>query len=149
MKTPSGWWRAPRTSLCPSSTAPPTSRLARAAGSSRSQPTQSGEDSGDGGAPSPYGPFATKQALKRASKKRDKMARRGARASGAPAPAPAPVQTALGFGAFEAHTSGFGSRMLLVMGYGGQGSGLGREGRGIAEPISVDRRPKLRGLGAT
>lgn len=37
--------------------------------------------------------------------------------------------------------------MLLAMGYGGQGTGLGKEGRGIAEPISVDRRPKSLGLG--
>lgn len=139
----------PLDTACPSFPGVLTGRLARAAGSGQSQPTQSGEDSGEGGAPSPYGPFATKQSLKRASKKRDKLARRTARASGAPAPAPAPVQTALGFGAFEAHTSGFGSRMLLVMGYGGQGTGLGREGRGIAEPIAVDRWPKLRGLGAT
>jgi len=118
------------------------------AGSSLSQLTPSGEESGEAGAPSPF--FnTTKSQLKRASKKRDKLARRAARASGAgtPAPAPGPAQTSLGFGAFEAHTSGFGSRMLLAMGFGGQGMGLGREGRGMAEPIFAEQRPKRSGLG--
>ncbi len=113
--------------------------------------TQSGDESCEPpGAPSPFAALnVTQQQLKRASKKRDKLARRAARAGGGGAPAPAePVQTALGFGAFEAHTSGFGSRILRAYGFSGQGTGLGREGTGIAEPIAVARRPKSRGLGA-
>jgi len=34
------------------------------------------------------------------------------------------------------------------MGFGGQGMGLGREGRGMAEPIFAEQRPKRSGLGA-
>jgi hypothetical protein len=87
--------------------------------------TQSGDESCEPpGAPSPFAALnVTQQQLKRASKKRDKLARRAARAGGGGTPAPAePVQTALGFGAFEAHTSGFGSRILRAYGFSGQGT---------------------------
>ena len=42
------------------------------------------------------------------------------------------------FGAFEAHTSGFGSRMLAKMGFQGEGAGMGKDGRGIS---GQSRRP--------
>lgn len=45
--------------------------------------------------------------------------------------------------------AGFGSRMLAKMGYEGQGSGLGRNQQGRAEPITATMRPKQLGLGAT
>ena len=45
--------------------------------------------------------------------------------------------------------AGFGSRMLAKMGYGGQGSGLGRQQQGRADPITATMRPKQLGLGAT
>ncbi|KAI3714944.1 hypothetical protein L6452_21906 [Arctium lappa] len=51
------------------------------------------------------------------------------------------------YGAFEMHTTGFGSRMMAKMGYV-DGGGLGKDGRGIAEPIQVIQRPKSLGLGA-
>ncbi|KAK9049880.1 hypothetical protein SSX86_031152 [Deinandra increscens subsp. villosa] len=51
------------------------------------------------------------------------------------------------YGAFEMHTTGFGSRMMAKMGYV-DGNGLGKEGKGIAEPIEVIQRPKSLGLGA-
>lgn len=51
------------------------------------------------------------------------------------------------YGAFEMHTTGFGSRMMAKMGYV-DGGGLGKDGRGIAEPIQVIQRPKALGLGA-
>lgn len=49
-------------------------------------------------------------------------------------------------GAFEVHTKGFGSRMMAKMGFV-EGSGLGKEGQGIVQPIEVVQRPKLLGLG--
>ncbi|KAL4571404.1 hypothetical protein LXL04_018163 [Taraxacum kok-saghyz] len=51
------------------------------------------------------------------------------------------------YGAFENHTTGFGSRMMAKMGYV-DGGGLGKDGRGMAEPIEVIQRPKSLGLGA-
>ncbi|KAC9164490.1 hypothetical protein E3N88_46277 [Mikania micrantha] len=51
------------------------------------------------------------------------------------------------YGAFEMHTTGFGSRMMAKMGYV-DGGGLGKDGRGISEPIEVIQRPKSLGLGA-
>ncbi|EXC23988.1 Zinc finger CCCH-type with G patch domain-containing protein [Morus notabilis] len=50
------------------------------------------------------------------------------------------------FGAFEEHTKGFGSKMMAKMGFI-EGGGLGKEGKGIAEPIEVIKRPKSLGLG--
>ncbi|KAF2547284.1 hypothetical protein F2Q70_00023711 [Brassica cretica] len=50
-------------------------------------------------------------------------------------------------GAFEQHTTGFGSRMMARMGFV-DGSGLGRESQGIVNPLVAVRRPKARGLGA-
>ena len=52
------------------------------------------------------------------------------------------------FGAFEKHTSGFGSRMLAKMGFQGEGSGVGKGGTGIAEPVAAVTRAKRVGLGA-
>ena len=52
------------------------------------------------------------------------------------------------FGAFEKHTTGFGSRMLAKMGFQGQGSGVGKSGEGIAEPLTATTRAKRVGLGA-
>ena len=52
------------------------------------------------------------------------------------------------FASFEAHTTGFGSRMLAKMGFKGEGSGLGRSGQGIASPVLAERRPKKKGLGS-
>ncbi|KAL8236953.1 hypothetical protein R6Q59_018034 [Mikania micrantha] len=51
------------------------------------------------------------------------------------------------YGEFEMHTTGFGSRMMAKMGYV-DGGGLGKDGRGISEPIEVIQRPKSLGLGA-
>ena len=59
-----------------------------------------------------------------------------------------PSSYAADFGAFEAHTTGFGSRLMRRMGYV-EGGGLGPEGRGISEPVSQSLRPKNLGLGAT
>ncbi|CAM6107531.1 unnamed protein product [Calypogeia fissa] len=51
------------------------------------------------------------------------------------------------FATFEAHTKGFGSRMMAKMGYR-EGLGLGRDKQGIAEPIEAIKRPRSLGLGA-
>lgn len=50
-------------------------------------------------------------------------------------------------GAFEQHTTGFGSRMMARMGFV-EGSGLGRESQGIVNPLVAVRRPRARGIGA-
>ncbi|KAF3453011.1 hypothetical protein FNV43_RR03444 [Rhamnella rubrinervis] len=49
-------------------------------------------------------------------------------------------------GSFEVHTKGFGSKMMAKMGFV-EGSGLGKEGQGMAQPIEVMKRPKSLGLG--
>jgi len=50
-------------------------------------------------------------------------------------------------GTFEAHTKGFGSRMMSKMGFV-EGQGLGRDGQGINNPLEAVKRPKSLGLGA-
>ena len=52
------------------------------------------------------------------------------------------------FGAFEAHTSGFGSAMLTKMGFT-PGEGLGAKGEGITVPVEARSRAKNLGLGAS
>ncbi|OIW18615.1 hypothetical protein TanjilG_13367 [Lupinus angustifolius] len=56
------------------------------------------------------------------------------------------VTSSANIGSFELHTTGFGSKMLAKMGYM-EGTGLGINGQGMAEPIEVIRRPKSLGLG--
>ncbi|KAG6517804.1 hypothetical protein ZIOFF_021203 [Zingiber officinale] len=56
------------------------------------------------------------------------------------------TNTGSSIGAFEVHTKGFGSRMMAKMGFV-EGSGLGKEGQGIVQPIEVVQRPKSLGLG--
>ncbi|XP_019181740.1 PREDICTED: uncharacterized protein LOC109176798 isoform X1 [Ipomoea nil] len=56
------------------------------------------------------------------------------------------VSSSTNYGAFELHTTGFGSKMMVKMGF--TGGGLGKDGQGIAEPIQVSQRPKALGLGA-
>ncbi|XAR66805.1 hypothetical protein NMG60_11013147 [Bertholletia excelsa] len=51
------------------------------------------------------------------------------------------------YGAFELHTTGFGSKMMAKMGFK-EGGGLGKDGQGIAEPVEAIQRPKSLGLGA-
>jgi G patch domain-containing protein 2 len=57
------------------------------------------------------------------------------------------AQETSGIGSFERHTKGFGSKMMVKMGFV-PGSGLGKDGKGIATPLTAVRRPKSRGLGA-
>lgn len=80
----------------------------------------------------------------------DKLARRAQRVTGqSPAPAlqPDPAGTSMSYGQFERHTTGFGSRMLAKWGFQGQGTGLGRDGQGRAEPLVASMRPHHAGLG--
>lgn len=51
------------------------------------------------------------------------------------------------YGAFELHTTGFGSKMMAKMGYV-EGEGLGKDHQGRAEVIEVVQRPRSLGLGA-
>merc|ERR1712013_266865 len=50
------------------------------------------------------------------------------------------------FGAWEKHSSGFGSKMLEKMGY--TGKGLGKSGDGIIEPITAHKRSGRGAIGA-
>ncbi|CAN1800383.1 Zinc finger CCCH-type with G patch domain-containing protein [Linum perenne] len=59
-----------------------------------------------------------------------------------------PKQQQKRFGGFEKHTKGFGSKMMARMGFI-EGSGLGKDCRGMVNPLAAVRRPKARGLGAT
>ena len=52
------------------------------------------------------------------------------------------------YGQFEQFTKGFGSKMLKKMGFKGVGSGLGKHGEGVAEPVTAHLRKKKLGLGA-
>ncbi|MED6180824.1 hypothetical protein PIB30_013907 [Stylosanthes scabra] len=56
------------------------------------------------------------------------------------------VTSSVNVGSFEAHTTGFGSKMMAKMGYT-EGGGLGKNGQGMAQPIEVIQRPKSLGLG--
>ena len=96
--------------------------------------------------------FMTKQGVKRASKKEQKLARRAQRGTMQQAgqlltPEPTAVATNLHYGKFEQHTTGYGSRMMARWGFAGQGAGLGRDQQGIAEPVAAFARPKKLGLG--
>lgn len=66
---------------------------------------------------------------------------------GAPAVLGLQPQDNRGFAAFERHTTGFGSRMLVRMGYT-QGKGLGAEEQGIRTPLQHSRQTGRLGLGA-
>lgn len=59
----------------------------------------------------------------------------------------ASTSPAAAIGTFEAHTKGFGSRMMSKMGFV-EGQGLGRDGQGISSPLEAVKRPKSLGLGA-
>ena len=97
--------------------------------------------------------FMTKQDVKKASKKQQKLARRAERGQlqqqhgSLHSPQPTAVATDLRYGKFEQHTTGYGSRMLARWGFSGQGSGLGKDQQGIAEPVTAFVRPKKQGLG--
>lgn len=98
-------------------------------------------------------PNETKAMVKKAAKKEAKLSRRAERASSngqqpafSTTPTCAPVRA--GFGGFEKHTKGYGSRIMAAWGFVGEGAGLGRSDQGIAEPIHAVQRPKNRGLGA-
>ncbi|KAL9223933.1 hypothetical protein vseg_000017 [Gypsophila vaccaria] len=54
--------------------------------------------------------------------------------------------TALAVGSFEVHTKGFGSKMMAKMGFV-EGGGLGKDGKGMSQPIEAVQRPKSLGLG--
>ena len=69
------------------------------------------------------------------------------RVGGESTPSAAGRSASDGMGAFEAHTRGFGSRILARFGFK-PGSGLGRENQGIVEPLSAETRAKRAGLGA-
>ncbi|KAK9697933.1 hypothetical protein RND81_08G070700 [Saponaria officinalis] len=54
--------------------------------------------------------------------------------------------SSLAVGSFEVHTKGFGSKMMAKMGFV-EGGGLGKDGKGMSQPIEAVQRPKSLGLG--
>lgn len=108
------------------------------------QDFEEGGSGDDGGTlPSEFGKKIRKAAVER--RKRYEAARKGL-----PVHAPKPQQPrpprASSIGQFEAHTKGIGAKLLAKMGWK-QGSGLGKEGKGLAEPLEAKLRPKGQGMG--
>lgn len=117
-------------------------------------------------------PMMTKQEAKAARKKaarKEKLALEGRAAAGLPPPPKAPqhgggarieaiplpprkdkqkVAKNMGYGQFERHTTGIGSKLLSKWGFAGEGAGLGKDGVGLTEPLLVSQRARQRGLGA-
>lgn len=101
-----------------------------------------------------------KKAAKKAEKEERRAQRRGEMAAAASAAAAAggtrpdlavptelrPSDLHYHFAAFERHTSGIGSKLMMAMGWS-EGQGLGRASQGIAQPLQAVQRPKNRGLG--
>ena len=90
----------------------------------------------------------TKKEMKQLEKKRKKDERRLSKQSNPSSGSPFESHDSkMAYASFEKHTVGIGSKLLSKWGYE-KGSGLGRNGDGIAEPIKVVSRPKGLGLGA-
>ncbi|ELK08915.1 G patch domain-containing protein 2 [Pteropus alecto] len=68
------------------------------------------------------------------------------RRKAAPLPGPTPAAGLVGENAQPILENNIGNRMLQNMGWT-PGSGLGRDGKGIAEPVQAMQRPKGLGLG--
>jgi hypothetical protein len=89
----------------------------------------------------------TKAQCYKANKKRAKEERRSRRQA-SESIEPLVQATAMNYGDFEKHTRGIGSKLMAQMGYLGEGTGLGRDKQGMAEPLQALQRPKKLGLGA-
>lgn len=59
----------------------------------------------------------------------------------------APVKVSAEFGQFNKHGKGFGAKYLEKFGFQA-GYGLGKDGKGISQPIMVKVRPEKKGIGA-
>lgn len=113
---------------------------------------------------SPLEPMLSKTAQKELAKRKKRGSSTGGNSSHSFVAVASPVRTAARatpagpgpgapgvsgeYGDFEAHTTGIGSKLLAKWGFAGVGSGLGRGGTGISEPLQVKMRAKGLGLGA-
>jgi len=115
---------------------------------------------------SPLEPLLSKTAQKKLRKQKKRGGSTGGNPSHASVVVPSPRRTSSAratatglnaagapgvsgeYGDFEAHTTGIGSKLLAKWGFSGVGSGLGRGGTGISEPLQVKMRAKGLGLGA-
>lgn len=88
-----------------------------------------------------------KRVRKAAAEKRQKA--RGGTCSNIdqePSSFPTVTATRSNVGKFEMHTKGIGAKLLAKMGWK-EGQGLGRDGKGLSEPLEAKLRPKGQGMG--
>ena len=97
----------------------------------------------EGTLPSEFGKKVRKSAVER--RKRYEAERKGLPLNVTKQQQSKPPRAA-SIGQFEAHTKGIGAKLLAKMGWK-EGSGLGKEGKGLAEPLEAKLRPKGQGMG--